>query len=170
MTFSLTSRKAAFVYPLGKAPRTAVLVPWFRAKDAVRVFDHGWSPEASAYAPEAIAATREQLLALVYSAPDVSHALIALAQPGQPWLTPADREHLWRAFHVPVFQQLVTESGELLAMECEAHDGLHLTARDLPGYALDPTPCPCGLRTPRLIPKKPAERAQAAAVSRIQAR
>jgi hypothetical protein len=168
VTLSILSRKSAFVYPLGKAPRTAVLVPWFRQKDAVRVFNEGWSPEAAVFAPEAIAGTREQLLALARTAPEVTHALIAVAQPGQPWLTAADRDQLWRAFHVPVFQQLVSESGELLAAECEAHDGLHLHATELPGYAIDPTRCACGLATPRIIPKKPAQKVQAAAASRSQ--
>lgn len=167
MTFSLKSRNAAFVYPLGRAPRTAVLVPWFRAKDNVRVFEEGWSPEVAAFQPEAIVATREQLLSLPRT--DVSHALVAVALPGQPWLSSADRDQLWRAFGVPVFQQLVTESGELLAAECEAHDGLHLHAPEVPGYALDATRCACGLAIPRLIPKKPAQRVQAAAASRSQA-
>ena len=142
-----------------------MLVPWFRSTDSVRSYPDGWSAETTAFAPEAIVGTRDQLLALARNAPQITHALIALAQFGQPWLTSSDREQLWRAFHVPVFQQLVSESGELLAAECEAHEGLHLCTTVLTGYALDREPCPCGLASPRIIPRKPADRAQAAAVS-----
>lgn len=169
MTFPLPLRKAAFVYPLGKPPRTAVLGPWFRATSSVRVFPTGWTDEAAAYAPQAVAATRQQLLELAPYAPHVTHAVIVIAKPGEPWLSPADRQLLWRAFQVPIFQQMISEVGELLAAECEAHDGLHLVTTELSGYALDSTPCPCGSAAPRVIPKKPSERARAAAASDARA-
>jgi hypothetical protein len=41
-------------------------------------------------------------------------------------LTQADRDVFWKAFRVPVFEQLLGLSGELLAEECEAHEGLHV--------------------------------------------
>lgn len=170
MTFPLQLRKATLVYPIGKPPRTAVLGAWFRAKDPVRVFPQGWTAEAAAYAPQAIAATRRQLIELAPYAPPVTHALIVIARQGDPWLTPADRDFLWRAYQVPIFEQLISENGDLLAAECEAHDGLHLATTELSGYALDPTPCACGSASPRLIPKKPSERARAAAVSEARAR
>ncbi|HEV3342634.1 MAG TPA: hypothetical protein VG125_19840, partial [Pirellulales bacterium] len=69
-------------------------------------------------------------------------------------LTEEDRERLWRAFRVPVFEQRIDESGCLLAAECEAHDGLHIEARELhprPGEVLETAPCGCGRTTPRLI-------------------
>lgn len=52
---------------------------------------------------------------------------------------------------VPVFEQIVGPSGQLLAGECEAHDGLHIEG---PGLRLtidmvDTTPCPCGGKTAR---------------------
>ena len=50
MTLSALSRKAAFIYPIGRPPRTAVLGPWFRATSVVLVFPTGWSAEAAAYA------------------------------------------------------------------------------------------------------------------------
>ena len=119
--------------------------------------------------PTSHAATRQQLLDLAPHAPAITHALIAIARPGEPWLTPADRDHLWRAFGVPIFQQLISETGELLAAECEAHDGLHLTTTELSGYALDTSPCACGSAAPRVIPKKPSERARAAAATDARA-
>jgi hypothetical protein len=41
-------------------------------------------------------------------------------------LTQADRDLFWRAFRVPVFEQFRGLHGELLAEECEAHEGLHV--------------------------------------------
>lgn len=171
--FPFPSRKPVFRYPVGAAPRTAVLAPWFRAKDAVRVFPEGWCEDAARFAPAAIAGTRPQLLGLAAAgAPELTHAVIVLSQPGEPPLTPAERQQLWRAFRVPVFTQLVEASGRLLAAECEAHDGLHLTAAaggsspeyTAPEYTVETTPCACGLATPRLTVSQPAKPERAAAV------
>lgn len=170
MTFPLVPKKAAFRYPIGKlAPRVAVLVPWFKAKDPVRIFPNGWCREAEAFKPQAIAGTREQLLQLAALRIEVTHALIALTKPGEPLLTSSDRDQLWRAFGVPVFEQLVEDNGELLAAECEAHQGLHLCVTELSGYALDADPCPCGSKAPRLIPRKPAGRATLATAASTRA-
>ena len=58
----------------------------------------------------------------------------------------AERERLWRAFRVPVFEQIIAPDGELLAAECEAHDGLHIEISGLPwdGYRLERAACGCG--------------------------
>jgi hypothetical protein len=148
------NRKARFRYPVGPAPRTAILGPWFRARNGrVRVFSGGWCEAAAAFAPAAIAGTREPLLELAAgAAPALTHALIVISRPGDPLLPPADRERLWRAFRVPVFQQIVGARGELLAAECEAHDGLHVETpdRDWSGYSVETGVCACGRKTPRL--------------------
>jgi len=165
------SRKAGFQYPLGDAPKTAVLVPWFaehlafRGRASVRSFP-GWTVEAAAFAPAAIAASRSQLRALAVDPPKLTHALIALSRPKEVLLTAADREQLWRAYRVPVFEQIIGPQGERLAAECEAHDGLHIEApaQDWTGFALDESVCACGLRTPRVSSPVPAERVRAAAV------
>ena len=171
MGFLLPSRKAAFRYPLGQAPRTAVLAPWFRtkgfrSKDDIRVFPQGWCSDAARYSPAAIAGTREQLLALAGTDARPTHALIAVARPGQELLTAAERDQLWRAFRVPVFQQIVAEDGAVLAAECEAHDGLHVedAQRDWREYALEHANCACGIRTPRLTSCEPTERVRSAAM------
>ena len=67
-------------------------------------------------------------------------------------MTDADRECLWWAFRVPVFEQVIGKSGKLLAAECEAHDGLHVASPDRPlhGEALDDSLCPCGRKSPRI--------------------
>ena len=157
-------RKAEFRYPIGRAPRTAVLVRWFRESGGVRVFRGGWCEEAARFQPQAIAATWPQLETLMgLAVPD--RAIIVLARPGQALLTTGQRERLWRAFHVPVFEQIIGDRGEVLAAECEAHDGLHLESSSfqLPPSVTDPGPCACGRKSPRMLPDEPAERARAAA-------
>ena len=156
----LPERKAALQYPIPPAPRTAVLVPWLRSAGPVRVFEGGWSPEAALFAPAAIAGTREQLLALEGTAiPSLTHAILILGRAESPRLTEDDRERLWRAFRVPVFEQILGESGELLAAECEAHDGLHIESDKLQidPNTIDDGPCGCGRSTPRFGLVQPAE-------------
>ena len=80
--------------------------------------------------------------------------MIALLHPDEPRLTEEDRERFWRAFRVPVFEQIIAETGHLLAAECEAHDGLHIETPGLKpraGEVLETTTCGCGRTTPRLV-------------------
>lgn len=172
MTFATLPfrRKSVFRYPLDPAPRTAVLAacfrqpllrPKLRPNYPIRVFPRGWSEEVSAFAPAAIAASREQLLELVASArpPVLTHAVIVLENAGTAPLPANERVSLWRAFRVPVFEQIVGPHGELLAAECEAHDGLHIETSGLTwdGYRLEDALCGCGRGTPRLVSAEPAE-------------
>lgn len=166
-------RKSAFRYPMEPAPRTAVLAacfrqPRLRPKHPVRMFPQGWSEEVSAFAPASVAAPRDELLGLaaVDPLPVLTHAVIAFGEPGDRLLTAAERERLWRAFRVPVFEQIIGAGGELLAAECEAHDGLHIESTGLccDGYRLEVRPCGCGRKSPRLTSVQPAERERSAAV------
>jgi hypothetical protein len=167
-------RKAAFVFPISPAPRTAVLVPWFRQgtfsrairSNPIRIFEHGWCSEAAAFQPAAIAATYAQLEALMTGAVSppiqpfigksgnswLTHAVIVLLKPRDALLAEEQRERLWRAFRVPVFQQIIGNSGELLAAECEVHDGLHIVSPRFKTQreAVSREPCPCGRQTPRV--------------------
>ena len=85
--------------------------------------------------------------------------MIALTRPGEPRLTEARRECFWFAFRVPVFEQIIGERGELLAAECEAHDGLHIESMRAPldKMTLEMSPCGCGRKTPRLVSADRAE-------------
>ena len=59
---------------------------------------------------------------------------------------------MWDAFGVPVFEQCLGLDNELLAMECEAHDGLHLmgtTSR----MGAETNVCGCGSSVPRRMLK-----------------
>jgi len=86
------------VYPVHPAPRTAVLVPWFNesalTNRPVRVFPHGWSVDAAAFAPAAVAGTLEQMNALARDGiPSLTHAVIIVSRPELPRMTDADRVH-----------------------------------------------------------------------------
>lgn len=109
--------------------------------------------------PAAIAATAAQLSALP-PVPSLKNALIALVRPHEPSLSEEDRERLWRAFRVPVFEQRIDGLCNLLAAECEAHEGLHLespAAMPREGEMVETAPCGCGRTTPRLIAPERAE-------------
>jgi hypothetical protein len=148
-------KRPVLVYPIPPAPPTAILVDAFRSSGNTRVFENGWSEEAASFAPAAIAAAPAQLDALRGTPiPSLRNALIALVRPGEPRLTEEERERLWRAFRVPVFEQRIDDAGCLLASECEAHDGLHIESPELPprdGEVLETAPCGCGRTSPRLI-------------------
>jgi hypothetical protein len=118
----------------------------------IRIFRNGWGPEAERFHPAAVAATLGQCRKLSrVLIPSLTHSLIVLERPGAARLTEADRELFWRAFRVPVFEQIIGPTGQLLAGECEAHDGLHIEA---PGLRIeqslvDMSLCPCGRKSPR---------------------
>ena len=163
---SLVHRKAAFVYPVLPAPRTAVLNPWFRPSGAIRIYERGWCAEASAYGPAAIAGTWPRLEPLFAAKLDsLTHAVIVLARQKDELLTVEQRKRLWQAFRVPVFEQVIGESGMLLAAECEAHAGLHVESPklDTAGRAVDASKCGCGRATPRLTGADPSREIRAAA-------
>ena len=149
------TKKPVLVYPIPPAPPTAILIEGFRSSGNTRVFEQGWTEDARNFAPAAIAAAPAQLDALRGTPiPSLRNALIALVRPDEPRLSEEDRERLWQAFRVPVFEQRIDESGSLLAAECEAHDGLHIEAPDLApraGEILETAPCGCGRTSPRLI-------------------
>ncbi len=82
----------------------------------------------------------------------LTHALIVLARPADELLTVEQRQQLWRAFRVPVFEQVIGEHGVLLAAECEAHAGLHIESPrfDVGSREIENALCGCGRQTPRL--------------------
>ena len=97
-------------------------------------------------------------------------------------LSDVERVILWQAFGVPVYELIVSPEGQLIASECEVHEGWHLET----GITLDrrknvlvwhvrgrPQPlgmvgeiensvCACGRKTPRIVSR--GEQEQAACV------
>ena len=149
-------------------------MPWFRPQKCVRVFDGGWNAEAAAYQPAAIAGTWPQMESLLADTiPSLTHALIVLARPADllqtknSLLSAEQRQRLWRAFRVPIFEQIIGDHGVVLAAECEAHSGLHIESatRKLRGLSTDKTPCGCGRTSPRIMHREQIEYGRAAAAS-----
>jgi hypothetical protein len=139
-------------YPIPPVPRCAVLMRGFQSRFPVRVFSRGWTEEAAKFAPQAIAATLPQLEALA-GVVHLTHAVIVFRKDCEPRLKPDERERLWRAFRVPVFEQVIAPDGAVLAAECEAHSGLHIESPKLAvgDHEVDRSACGCGRTTPRLI-------------------
>ncbi|SRR5579884_2238626 len=172
MIFPWKPKRAALVYPVrglrGLVPRTAVLGPWVRPNGNVRVFPRGWDQEAAAFEPQAIAAEWAQIEALLGGPiPSLTHAILVLAHRPEERLTAAQRNRVWAAFGVPVFEQILDKSGLLLAGECEAHAGLHIESAKLrvPAAWLDTGVCGCGRGTPRLKSRPEAEEDPARAIA-----
>jgi hypothetical protein len=166
---NLWRKKPVLVYPIPPAPPTAVLIDGFRAAGNIRVFEHGWNEDAAAFAPAAVAGTPAQLVALP-PIPSLKNALIALVRSNEPGLSEEDRARLWRVFRVPVFEQRIDESCNLIAFECEAHDGLHIespVAAPREGEVVEAAPCGCGRTSARLItPERVANLRKIAAYAR----
>lgn len=56
----------------------------------------------------------------------LEHLLIVFTGLDEGVLTEADRDLFWRVFQVPIFEQLLGPDGSPSALECRAHDGLHI--------------------------------------------
>lgn len=81
------------------------------------------------------------------------YPVIVLSRVHEGLLSEEDRDQLWDRFGVPVFEYLLDAAGQIVAEECEAHEGLHLRRGvwdEVPG-TLTREPCPCGKTTPRLL-------------------
>jgi hypothetical protein len=75
-----------------------------------------------------MARLREAAELPVEDRPESEFAVLVLFRPGEPALSSADRDLLWKAFQVPVYSLLVGFDGTLLGHECEAHRGWHASA------------------------------------------
>lgn len=136
----------------------------------------GPSPELAelcALAPEAIAAPLQRALDLadarlhgLVDLPSLSFAIVVLTDVSNAPLEQRQRDLLWRAFRVPIFEQLRGWDGNVIARECETHNGLHLIAgadariehgellvanrKTGLAAAIADEHCECGAETPRL--------------------
>jgi hypothetical protein len=106
---------------------------------------------------------------LAHRIPSLTHALIVLTR-SDLLLTIEQRQRLWLAFRVPVFEQLIGKDGALLAAECEAHSGLHIESPklesqrpEIAGWSVENGPCGCGRKTPRIRVDGQLEEIRAAA-------
>jgi hypothetical protein len=120
-------------YPANRQIRTAVVGVRIAESDTARMFHPGWIEQIRQFEPEAIAAPVSVLRRLAASAsykglrsfPTLTRAVVAFTGAEYGTISTADRNTLWQAFEVPIFEQCLAPDGSLLAWECEAHEGLH---------------------------------------------
>ena len=116
-------------YPLGEAPRTAVVARAVEETRRVRCFRGLQAEELPAFAPQSLAAPLDALRAAAADAPahgPLRNAVIVFTGILEGPLTPEDGDQFWHRYQVPVFEQFLGLDGELLAWECEIHHGLHV--------------------------------------------
>jgi len=161
--------------------RTALLMPWFPVRGRVRLFNEVSLSGLKRYEPQALAGCvgalreiAEESLEARPLLPSLTHGVLAITATGRPMLSAEDRELLWDAFQVPVWEQCRCWDGTLFAEECEAHEGLHLRDGTYPvappGSVVLYERCACGDPTPRIIAAetssaRPKELAAAAAAA-----
>jgi hypothetical protein len=143
---------ALFIHPMNPTTRTAILSPGFQETKLVRVFPHGWNEEAARFKPSSIAGPVEQLRRLTKLDLRLRHAVIVFTYGGEAALCDDDRDIFWEAFGVPVFEQYLGRGNELLAVECDAHTGLHLVG-DFETLNGSRKGCACGSPNP-CLPKR----------------
>jgi hypothetical protein len=144
-----------FVHPLISVPKTVILAAGFRAARNIRVFADGWCDEAARFGPCAAAAPLEELQRLARKGIELRHAVVVLTYSPNSRLSDEDRDFLWEAFGVPIFEQFLGPNNELLAMECGAHDGLHVVGA-VGSVPLKDGVCGCGSAVPRIMPQQEA--------------
>jgi hypothetical protein len=184
-------------FPLHSPSRIALLDGAFESADGIETFalaDIAWLRQ---YAPEALVCPLDVALSLadqrrrgLLDLPSLNTAIIVITSLEDSALEDHHRDLLWRAFGVPVFEQLRGLEGKIIARECEVHDGLHVTEASVTPHLEDyelvlmrlsgtqdrlittrtgvsaeivNEHCECGAETPRLRKLIPLHRKTAAA-------
>ena len=161
--------KETLHFPLPVPARLAIIAAEFHTGGNMKCFDAGDIDGICEYAPDALALPLTEALSLasrklrgLIELPSLKMAIVVFSS-----LDPDDagpladhhRDLLWKAFGLPVFEQLRGRDGRVVARECEVHDGLHFDERGLTtafGAAelcspeISREPCDCGVETPRL--------------------
>lgn len=101
--------------------------------DGVVAFPDEGIGDLEAFAPQVLAAPSEALVAAAHAVfngdlllESVDSAIFILIYIGDKPATPPERDLIWRAFRVPMYELYLDEESNLLASECEAHGGWHL--------------------------------------------
>jgi len=120
-------------YPLNTELRIAVFGFSVRPQPGVRNFAATELKELENFQPQALAAPLLELRRIGAARrsgevmlKNLTHPLLVFSTPETGLLREEDREDLWNLFELPVYEQLRTGGGELIAQSCEAQEGLHL--------------------------------------------
>ncbi len=89
----------------------------------VEVAPHGWR-RTLGFPAEIVAGPFEELRRA--RVPSTARRLVVRTEIERGPLRTWERDELWDAFGLPVFEELHGFDGEVLARECEAHDGWHV--------------------------------------------
>jgi hypothetical protein len=129
----MRAEEQKFCFPLSEPVRTALLEGGFHAGENIRRFNSDDIVSMHDYAPEALVAPlvlalslAEQKMRGLFDLPSLQTAIVVLTSLEDSLLADHHRDLLWRAFGVPLFEQLRGWDGTIIARECEVHDGLHI--------------------------------------------
>ena len=137
-----------FQYPLEPLPRIAILMEGFLESEKVMCSPEGWSKDLEHFRPEALAGPVSMLRRMATTVfnrgarfPSLKRPIVAFT--GLPFgdtgiLTDTDRDQLWQAFNLPVYEYFLGHRHEVLARECDARMGLHVDAAQAIFEVLDP--------------------------------
>lgn len=147
-------------YPIFPAPRMAVLGWEVQPAPGIHCLVD-WTPARVArIRPLALAAAFPAYVTIAamvqdgeIALPELRYPLLVFSRPGEGALSPEQHDAIWSWFGLPCFEQIRDGKGRLLAQECEAREGFHLTGDTRPGELggrLMHTLCGCGQVTPRV--------------------
>ena len=160
--FRLQRRQETLRFPLPAPSRLALIDADFHLAAHMRAFDSSDVQALVRYAPDAMALPLDAALSLAdrklrgfFELPSLKLAIMVFSSVGlHGALETHHRDLLWKAFGLPVFEQLRAADGRVIARECEVHNGLHLDSGDAPaGMEIVTEQCDCGLETARLRPR-----------------
>jgi hypothetical protein len=119
-----------FRYPLQPSPKVLMLLEGFQPSGGIRnIFDLDASGLAGAKA-DTLAAPVSVLRDMAKVAGPQRYPVVAFTGVRHGTLSQADRNLFWKAYRVPIFEQYLGLGNELIAEECEAHEGLHISEDD----------------------------------------
>lgn len=161
----------ALEYPVVPPARIAVLGLELRRETGIHSLPVWTVPQLARLRPLALAGSWADLAAVArlmraghLRLPELNYPLVLFTPAGSPPLGEERHSQLWDWFGLPVFEQIRTSSGRLLATECESREGFHLAAGTDPreiGAQTVGAPCACGSAEP--LYRLAAARALAAA-------
>jgi hypothetical protein len=131
-----------FPYPFSPCPPIAVLPPYVTS-----------TPVVDFAKSRTLAAPMQAIRALNPAEWSPEYPVIVLSNLRDGLMNDADRDYIWKIFRIPVFEYLLDDNGEILARECEAHEGLHLARALAPSRdaVVTEQPCACGQSGTRLM-------------------
>lgn len=149
-----TAHRLALRYPIFPMPRVAVIGLELDGPAGTHCLKEWSNEDLRKLRPQALAGwwsdlaeVARRMLAGELDLPQLQFPILVFSRPGTAPLPARCHDLLWEWFRVPTLEQIRSEDGELLAYECLARLGFHLTPAAA-GIAVPLLPeahrCPCG--------------------------